>query len=83
MPQKEIPVPIPILLPVAMIASAPAPLPPVNTKCPVCGGKVDAKCRVVAVNGRSFYVCSCPDCLAQLKNHPEKYLNADGSLKLK
>jgi rhodanese-related sulfurtransferase len=43
-----------------------------QTKCPVMGGKVDAKL-FVDVSGHRVYVC-CAGCLAPVKANPAKYL---------
>jgi YHS domain-containing protein len=61
--------------------TAPAPAAePTNTKCPVSGEPVSAKRFRVVVKAKSYWVC-CANCQKELKEHPEKYLNADGTPK--
>ena len=52
------------------ITSAPAKQLKSQTTCPVSGDKID-KSQYVDHNGKRIYVC-CADCLAQVKNDPEK-----------
>lgn len=63
------------------IQAAPTPAAePTNTKCPVTGDPVNAKSKRVVVKGSIYFVC-CAGCDKSLKQHPEKYLNADGTPK--
>jgi YHS domain-containing protein len=59
---------------------APPPKPAVNAVCPVMGGKVTEKSKIVVVRGQEYRIC-CPPCSKKLENEPDKYLNPDGSLK--
>ena len=56
------------------------PKPPLNTICPVVGGKVSEKSKTVVVKGQAYRYCR-PHCAKNLENHPDKYLNSDGSQK--
>ena len=70
------------LLITAALVAAPqaAPKPATNTKCPVAGEKVDAKCVKAVVRGQEYALC-CPGCKAKLEQNPDKYLRADGTPK--
>lgn len=70
---------ISLLLTAALIA-APAPKPPVNARCPACGGAVTAKSPKVAVRGQAYWVC-CTGCGELLEKNPDKYLNKNGTPK--
>ena len=68
------------LLSLAVLA-APAPAkakPATNVKDPVCGMAVPAKAPTVTVHGREYRVCS-KACGDNLRKHPEKYLEKDGT----
>ena len=56
-------------------------MPPTNTVCPVMGKKVNpAKSPKVAVRGQEYYIC-CKGCEKKLAEHPDKYLEQDGTPK--
>ncbi len=65
----------------AALLAAPTPKPATNTKCPVMGEKINpAKSPKVVVRGQEYFYC-CAGCEKELQEHPDKYLNPDGSLK--
>lgn len=63
-------------------ASAPAPKPATNTICPVMKDKVTEKNPTVVLKGQSYRIC-CKMCGPKLQASPDKYLNADGTVKPK
>jgi hypothetical protein len=69
-----------LVVAVAMAAAPTQAIPPINTKCPVDGCKVDAECPVAVVNRRAYFVC-CGACKAQLEKTPGTFLNKDGTPK--
>lgn len=70
-----------LLLTAALIA-APTAKPPVNTKCPACGGAVTEKSPKITVRGQEYYAC-CTHCGASVEKDPDKYLEKDGTPKKK
>jgi hypothetical protein len=48
-----------------------------ESKCPVCGWKLEAGATKIHVEGRDVAVC-CDDCAAQLKAAPRKFLGVGG-----
>ena len=68
-----------LLLAVA-IAATPQAKSATNTKCPVLGGKVDAKSKTVVVRGQEYRLC-CGGCDTKLAKDPDKYLEKDGTPK--
>jgi YHS domain-containing protein len=69
------------LLTAALVAAPTQPTPATNTKCPVCGGKVDSKSKRVVVNGREYAICHGMNCQDDLAKSPDKYLKPDGTPK--
>jgi hypothetical protein len=62
------------------LATTPQAKPATNTTCPVLGGAVDAKSKIVTVKGQDYRVC-CKDCEAKLPKNPGEYLKEDGTPK--
>lgn len=56
------------------------PDPPKNGRCPVLKNPVGDRNQTVTVRGKRYYIC-CAECEEELKRNPDKYLNADGTLK--
>ena len=54
--------------------------PATNTKDPVCKMSVNEKSATVVVKGRSYRVCN-KHCGEALQQTPDKFLEADGSVK--
>lgn len=72
-----------LLLTVALAApAAESPKPATNTICPVMKQKVTDKSVTVAVKGQLYRIC-CKMCGPKVQKDPEKYLNADGTVKAK
>ena len=51
-----------------------------NTTCPVTGEAVNGKSQTVVVRGRAYRIC-CPGCDKKLEQHPDQYLEKDGTPK--
>jgi YHS domain-containing protein len=73
------------LLVTAALLAAPtpkpsAPKPPINTKCPACGGALLPKSPRITVRGQEYFVC-CTHCGASVEKDPDKYLEKDGTPK--
>ncbi len=72
-----------LLLTAALAApAAETPKPATNTLCPVMKDKVTEKSATVVVKGQAYRIC-CKMCGPKLQKNPEKYLNADGTVKAK
>lgn len=72
-----------LLLSAALAASQPAaPKPATNVICPVMKDKVTEKNPTVTVKGQAYRLC-CKMCGPKLQADPDKYLNADGTVKPK
>lgn len=56
------------------------PDPPKNGRCPVLKNPVGDRNQTATVRGKRYYTC-CAECEEELKRNPDKYLNADGSVK--
>jgi YHS domain-containing protein len=70
----------PLFALIVLAAPAAKPIPATNTTCPVLGGKVTEKSKLVTVRGREYRIC-CPGCDTTLLKDPDKYLQKDGTPK--
>jgi len=70
----------PLLVLSILAAPASKPAPATNTVCPVLGGKVTEKSKMVVVKDREYRLC-CAGCDTKLLKDPAKYLEKDGTPK--
>ena len=68
-----------LLLATLLSATAGAPQPANNARCPVMGTRVAAEGPTATVEGRQYRLC-CKDCAEKLQKDAHHYLNPDGSL---